>query len=85
MWVSINEAQRRILSEFLGKDLPLEVSYNELMPIVEKINSLDKSIQFAIFKTYVSCTSERGGKFYKDFNFSHAEYVIEVRLWLKLF
>lgn len=50
-------------------------SWNWLMPVIRKINSMDKAIQFAIFKTYVSCTVERGGKFYKDFAFSHAEYI----------
>ena len=77
MLVTITEEQRSILSEFLGKEIPLEVSFNELMPVVIKINTLDKGIQFAIFKTYVSCTSEVCGKFYKDFKFSYSEYVLE--------
>lgn len=50
-------------------------SWDWLMGAIRKINSMDKAIQFAIFKTYVSCTVERGGKFYKDFAFSHAEYI----------
>lgn len=79
MWISITKTQRDALSEFLGSELPSEVSFNELMPVVMKINNLEKGIQFAIFKTYVSCTSETGGKFYKDFNFSHAEYVLETQ------
>lgn len=83
MWVTITEAQRSVLSEFLGNELPFEVSFNELMPVVVKINSLDKGIQFAIFKTYVSCTSEIGSKFHKDFNFSHAEYVLETQTLLE--
>jgi len=49
--------------------------WNWLMPIVEMINSLGKEFSFAIFKNYVSCTVEKGGKFYKDFSFSHAEYI----------
>jgi hypothetical protein len=79
MWVGITEIQRGILSDFLGYEIPLEVSFNELMPVVLKINKLEKGIQFSIFKTYVSCTSEVGGKFHKDFNFSHAEYVLETQ------
>lgn len=50
-------------------------SWDWLMPVIRKINTLGKGIQFAIFKTYVSCTVEKGGKFYKDFSFSHAEYI----------
>jgi hypothetical protein len=50
-------------------------SWDWLMPVIRKINTLDKAIQFAIFKTYVSCTVEKSGKFYKDFSFSHAEYI----------
>lgn len=51
------------------------LSWDWLMPVIRKINTLGKGIQFAIFKTYVSCTVEKGGKFYKDFSFSHAEYI----------
>lgn len=50
-------------------------SWDWLMPVIRKINGLGKEYQFTIFKTYVSCTVERGGKFYKDFSFSHAEYI----------
>lgn len=50
-------------------------SWDWLMPVIRKINTLDKGIQFAIFKTYVSCTVEKSGKFYKDFSFSHVEYI----------
>lgn len=52
-------------------------SWDWLMPVIRKINGLGKEYQFTIFKTYVSCTVERGGKFYKDFSFSHAEYITE--------
>lgn len=76
MFITLTEDERRVLSEFIGIDLPIDVSFNEMMPIVIKINSLNKGTQFAIFKTYVSCTVEKGGKFYKDFSFSHAEYVL---------
>lgn len=50
-------------------------SWDWLMPVIRKINGLGKEYQFTIFKTYVSCTVEKGGKFYKDFSFSHAEYI----------
>jgi hypothetical protein len=79
MRVKINEKERDILCDFLGEELPLELSFNELIPVVIKINTLDKGIQFSIFKTYVSCTSEIGGKFFKDFKFSHAEYILETQ------
>jgi len=52
-------------------------SWDWLMPVIRKINNMGKEFQFAIFKTYVSCTVEKGGKFYKDFSFSHAEYITE--------
>lgn len=50
-------------------------SWDWLMGAIRKINGMGKEFQFAIFKTYVSCTVEKGGKFYKDFAFSHAEYI----------
>jgi hypothetical protein len=49
--------------------------WNWLMPVIRKINGLGKEYQLAIFKNYVSCTVEKGGKFYKDFSFTHAEYI----------
>jgi len=65
------------LIEHNGLSLALmyDVSWDWLMPVIRKINGLGKEFQFAIFKTYVSCTVEKGGKFYKDFSFSHAEYI----------
>jgi len=59
------------------------LSWDWLMPVIRKINSLDKATQFAIFKTYVSCTVEKGGKFFKDFSFSHAEYITDEQSDLK--
>lgn len=50
-------------------------SWDWLMPVIRKINGMGKEYQFAIFKNYVSCTVEKNGKFYKDFSFSHAEYI----------
>lgn len=50
-------------------------SWDALWPAIRKINSLGKEYQFAIFKTYLSCTVEKPSKFNKDFSFSHAEYI----------
>ncbi len=50
-------------------------SWDWLMPVIDKINSLGKSYSFAIFKTYLSLTVEKESKFFKDFSFSHAEYI----------
>jgi hypothetical protein len=51
-------------------------SWDWLMPVVDKVNSMGKEFSCAIFKNYVSLTVEKGGnKFYKDFSFSHAEYI----------
>lgn len=55
--------------------LMYDISWDWLMPVIRKINGLGKEYQFSIFKTYVSCTVEKNGKFYKDFSFSHAEYI----------
>jgi hypothetical protein len=57
--------------------LSYHTSWDSLMPVIRKINGMGKGYQFTIFKTYVSCTVEKGGKFYKDFSFSHAEYITE--------
>jgi len=50
-------------------------SWDWLMPVVRKINALDKATQISIFKTYVSCSVETSIKFRKDFSFAHAEYI----------
>ena len=68
MWKYLN-------SGFFTLVLKHHESWDWLMPVIRKINSLGKEVQFAIFKSYVSCTVEKGGKFYKDFSFSHAEYI----------
>jgi hypothetical protein len=81
----------KLIAKFLGKSEKIESAYmlggggyascrfheswDWLMGAVRKINGMGKEYQFAIFKTYVSCTVEKGGKFYKDFSFSHAEYI----------
>ena len=58
-----------------GCDLNYDYSWGEIMPVIRKINGLGKEYSLAIFKNFVSCTVEKGGKFYKDFSFSHAEYI----------
>lgn len=40
-----------------------ESSWDWLMPVIRKINTLDKATQFSIFKTYASCSVEKAGKF----------------------
>jgi len=50
-------------------------SWDWLMPVIDNINSLGKEYSFAIFKTYVSLTVEKGGKFYKDYSFAFSEYI----------
>jgi hypothetical protein len=57
------------------EQLCFHLSWDWIMPVIRKINGLGKEYQLAIFKNYVSCTVEKGGKFYKDFSFSHAEYI----------
>jgi len=59
----------------LHHTLLFDKDWNALMLVVRKINTLAKEIQFAIFKTYVSCTVEKNSKFRKDFAFSYAEYI----------
>lgn len=52
-----------------------DLSWDLLHMVIDEINGLGKEFSFAIFKTYVSLTIEKGGKFYKDFSFAHAEYI----------
>jgi len=68
-----------LISRFIGleENLRYDLSWDFLMPVIRKINTLNKATQFAIFKTYISCTVEKAGKFYKDFSFSHAEYITD--------
>ena len=57
------------------RGLRFHESWDWLFPVITKINGLGKEYSFAIFKTYVSLTVEKGGKFYKDFSFAFSEYV----------
>lgn len=50
-------------------------SWDWMMPVADKINAMGKAYSLAIFKNYVSLTIEKGGKFYKDFAYSNAEYI----------
>jgi len=50
-------------------------SWDWLMPVVRKINQIDKATQISIFKTYASCSVEVSEKFRKEFSFAHAEYI----------
>lgn len=60
---------------YLPNELLFYNSWDWLMPVIDQINNLGKEYSFAIFKTYVSLTVERGGKMYKDFSFAHSEYI----------
>jgi len=55
--------------------LGYHASWDWTMPVADRINSMGKAFSLAVFKSYVSLTVEKGGKFYKDFSFSHAEYI----------
>ncbi len=50
-------------------------SWDWLFPVIDKINDMGKGYSFAIFKTYVSLTVEKGGKIFKDFSFAYSEYI----------
>lgn len=50
-------------------------SWELMMPVIDIINGMGKEYSFAIFKTYVSLTVEKGGKVYKDFSFAYSEYI----------
>lgn len=56
-------------------DLMYDTSWDWLFPVIDKINSLGKEYQFSTFKTYCSCSVEKGGRVFKDFSFAHAEYI----------
>ncbi len=44
--------------------------------VVDRINGMGKAFNLAMFKNYISLTVEKfENKFYKDFSFSHAEYI----------
>ncbi len=70
-------------SYYIGKNVPYpfvtslgyHASWEWIMPVIDKINGLGKEYSIAIFKTYISCTVEKGGKVYKDFSFAHSEYI----------
>ncbi len=38
--IKISERDRIILSSFMGEDYPIEIDYNWLMPVVEKIENM---------------------------------------------
>jgi len=60
---------------YLPNELEYYKSWDWIMPVIDKINGLGKEFSFAIFKTYVSLTVEKGGKMYKDFSFAYSEYI----------
>ena len=60
---------------YISHQLMYYKSWDWIMPVIDKINGLGKEYSFAIFKTYVSLTVEKGGKMYKDFSFAYSEYI----------
>lgn len=50
-------------------------SWDLLFPLIDRINGMGKEYHLAIFKTYVSISVEKGGKFYKDFHLAHSENI----------
>ena len=59
----------------LDTTLKYDSSWELLFDVINKINGKGKEYSFAIFKTYVSLTVEKGGKVYKDFSFAHSENI----------
>jgi hypothetical protein len=59
----------------LDSTLKYDSSLDLLFEVIEKINGKGKEYNFAIFKTYVSLSVEKGGKVYKDFSFAHSENI----------
>jgi len=55
--------------------LKYHTSWDLLFTVIDKINGLGKEYSFAIFKTYLALSVEKGGKVYKDFAFAHSEYI----------
>ena len=65
----------RYNQEYKLEDSQFHSSWDWIMPVVDKINAMGKAYSFAIFKTYVSLTVEKGGKVFKDFSFAYSEYI----------
>lgn len=42
--IVITEDQRRVVSDFMGEEYPLEIDFNWLMPVVEKIEKLGYAV-----------------------------------------
>lgn len=68
-----NETWVNVDNDFEG--LRYHGNWNWIMPVVDKINAMGKGYNIAMFKTYISLTVEKDRKFYKDFHFSHSEYI----------
>lgn len=66
----------RYNKEYKLEDGQYHSSWDWMWPVIDKINGLGKAYSFATFKTYMSLTVEKSGnKMYKDFSFTHAEYI----------
>ncbi len=65
----------RYNKEYKLEDSQFHCSWDWMMPVVDKINGMGKAYSFAIFKSYVSLTVEKGGKVFKDYSFAYSEYI----------
>lgn len=73
--LTLNNYITKAKAYMLDYEIKFHDSWDWTMPVVNKINDMGKAFSLAIFKNYISLTVEKGGKFYKDFHFSHAEYI----------
>lgn len=73
--LTIHNYMSKSKAYILDLEMKFHDSWDWTMPVAEKINSMGKAFSLAVFKNYVSLTVEKGGKFYKDFSYSHAEYI----------
>lgn len=60
-------------------ELEFHDSWDWLFLGIDKINGMGKAYSFAIFKSYVSLTVEKGGKVFKDYSFAYSEYITQTQ------
>lgn len=69
----------RYNKEYKLEDSQFHCSWDWIMPVVDKINGMGKAYSFAIFKSYVSLTVEKGGKVFQDYSFAYSEYITQTQ------
>lgn len=52
--------------------LKYDSQWNELMPVIDKLNEIDRAFHFASFKKYYSMSVDSSKKFHRDFKYAHA-------------